>query len=137
MTSFFNTIGTYGVTLMGIWMVVRFIKFSVDIIVHGYALHTIFGWSLWLLGAVWDSVTNLLIHLNRDRNQVKDMEKGLRKEDDPNNESEEVNYNKTIEQVEIKIPNEIPTTSQIYPQINNASNTINQITTTPYTQKIY
>jgi len=32
---------------------------------HGYTLHTIYGWSIHLIGALWDSVTNLLLHLAR------------------------------------------------------------------------
>lgn len=31
---------------------------------HGYALHSIYGWSVYLIGAIWDSITNLLIHLS-------------------------------------------------------------------------
>ncbi|KYN00203.1 hypothetical protein ALC62_09033, partial [Cyphomyrmex costatus] len=30
-----------------------------------YALHTMYGWSLHLIGAVWSSVTHLLLHLGR------------------------------------------------------------------------
>ncbi|KYN50012.1 hypothetical protein ALC62_00039, partial [Cyphomyrmex costatus] len=37
----------------------------IDTIIHGYAIHTIYGWSLHLLAAFWDSVTNLLIHLSQ------------------------------------------------------------------------
>jgi len=32
--------------------VIRMVKLVVDTIIHGYALHSIYGWSLHLLGAV-------------------------------------------------------------------------------------
>ncbi|EZA47381.1 hypothetical protein X777_16275 [Ooceraea biroi] len=42
-----------------------------DTVIHGYALHTIYGWSVHLLGALWDSVTNLIIHIaNKPRTQT-------------------------------------------------------------------
>ena len=39
----------------------------VDTIIHGYALHRLFGWSPHLLGASWDAVTNLLLHFGTHR----------------------------------------------------------------------
>lgn len=62
---FFNIVGTFSVTIFGAWAILRRIKFIIDTLVHGYALHTVYGWSLWLIGAVWDSVTNLLLHLQK------------------------------------------------------------------------
>lgn len=41
------------------------IKLIIDTVIHGYTIHTIYGWSLHLLGACWDSVTNLILHLSR------------------------------------------------------------------------
>ena len=38
-----------------------------DTIIHGYALHRLFGWSLHLIGAFWDSVSGLLLHLGTHR----------------------------------------------------------------------
>jgi len=38
--------------------------------VHGYVLHTVYGWSLYLLGAIWNSVTQLLLHLGKERPKV-------------------------------------------------------------------
>ncbi|GAB1869250.1 hypothetical protein CAJAP_10329 [Camponotus japonicus] len=48
---------------IGIFIIIRLIKLVVDTIIHGYALHSIYGWSLHLLEAVWTSVTNLLLHI--------------------------------------------------------------------------
>ncbi|KYN28044.1 hypothetical protein ALC57_02544, partial [Trachymyrmex cornetzi] len=35
--------------------------------IHGYALHTVYGWSVYLLGGVWDSLTQHLLHLGRNK----------------------------------------------------------------------
>ena len=48
-------------------IIIRGIKVIADAIVHGYALHRVFGWSIHLLGALWDSVTNLLFHLGKPK----------------------------------------------------------------------
>ena len=48
-------------------IIIRGMKLIVDTLIHGYALHNMFGWSFHLLGALWDSVTNLLLHLGRTR----------------------------------------------------------------------
>jgi len=41
------------------------IKLIIDTVIHGYTLHTMYRWSLNLIGALWDSVTKLLLHLAR------------------------------------------------------------------------
>ncbi|KYQ55396.1 hypothetical protein ALC60_05684 [Trachymyrmex zeteki] len=48
-------------------MVGRLIKLLLDTFIHGYALHSVYGWSVYLVGAIWDSLTQLLLHLGRDR----------------------------------------------------------------------
>ncbi|KMQ88976.1 hypothetical protein RF55_11456 [Lasius niger] len=68
----FLLLGNFSAGLIGIYLAVRIIKLILDTIVHGYALHTVYGWSLYLLGAIWDSLTNLLLHL-RARHQVKKL----------------------------------------------------------------
>jgi len=35
--------------------------------VHGYALHTVYGWSMYLLRATWDSLTQLLLHRGKEK----------------------------------------------------------------------
>jgi len=49
---------------MAIFIIIRLIKLIVDTIIHGYTLYTVYGWSI-LLGALWSSVANLLLHLRR------------------------------------------------------------------------
>jgi len=49
--------------VLAIFFLIRLIKLIVGTIIHGYALHSVYGWSLHLIGAVWRSVTHLLLHL--------------------------------------------------------------------------
>jgi len=42
------------------WPCSCIIRLIIDIIVHEYALHIVYGWSIHLLGALWSSVANLL-----------------------------------------------------------------------------
>ena len=33
--------------------------------IHGYVLYSLYGWSVHILGALWNSLTHLLLHLGR------------------------------------------------------------------------
>ena len=61
----FTNFGTASAGFIGIIIKIRGIKLIADTTIHGYALHSVFGWSIHLLGALWDSVTNLLLHLGK------------------------------------------------------------------------
>lgn len=63
--------GTISAGMIGLFIVLKIIKFMVDTLIHGYALHRVFGWSLWLLGACWDSVSNFLLHFKRPEKEIK------------------------------------------------------------------
>ena len=63
----FTNFGTTSAGLIGLIVITRGIKLIADTIIHGYALHRLFEWSLHLLGAFWDSVTNLLLDLGTNR----------------------------------------------------------------------
>ncbi|XP_074114124.1 uncharacterized protein LOC141537176 [Cotesia typhae] len=66
----FTGFGTYCAGIIGIVMCLRIIKLVADTVIHGYALHTVYGWSICLVGALWDSFTHLLLHLgNQKRRQ--------------------------------------------------------------------
>lgn len=65
----FTGFGTYCSGIIGIIMCLRIIKLLVDTVVHGYALHSVYGWSIYLVGAIWDSITHLLLHLNQQIQQ--------------------------------------------------------------------
>lgn len=61
----FLAFGHISAGLIGVFMLIRVIKLLIDTLIHGYALHTVYGWSLYMIGAIWDSVTHLLLHLKR------------------------------------------------------------------------
>jgi len=61
----FITFGSASAGILAIFMIFRFVKLIIDTLIHGYALHSIYGWSAHLLGAIWSSVTNLLLHMGR------------------------------------------------------------------------
>lgn len=63
MWSSFMTFGTASAGIIGLLLIFRFIKLAVDTVINGYALHSIYGWSIHLVGAVWSSITHLLVHL--------------------------------------------------------------------------
>ncbi|KYN05855.1 hypothetical protein ALC62_03208 [Cyphomyrmex costatus] len=68
-TKFWNKFlifGNVSAGLIGIYLTARLIKLLLDTFVHGYALHTVYGWSVYLFGAVWDSLTQLLLHLGKN-----------------------------------------------------------------------
>ncbi|KAM0730290.1 hypothetical protein ACS0PU_004167 [Formica fusca] len=61
----FLIFGDISAGIMGNYLSVTIFKLILDTIVHGYALHTVYGWSIYLIGAIWDSLTQLLLHLRR------------------------------------------------------------------------
>ena len=65
----FITFGTLSAGFIGVIIIFRMTKLIADTIIHGYALHTIYGWSIHLLVAIWSSVTNLLLHLGKANKQ--------------------------------------------------------------------
>lgn len=70
----FLIFGNFSAGCIAVYLLIRIAKLILDTLVHGYALHTVYGWSVYLLGAIWDSLTQLLLHLGR-------------KEPHPNNET--------------------------------------------------
>lgn len=61
----FVSFGSATAGIMGIFIIIRVIKIVIDTAIHGYALHTVYGCGLHLLGAIWSSLTHLLLHLAR------------------------------------------------------------------------
>lgn len=59
----FITFGSASAGVLAIFVIVRVAKLVIDTVIHGYALHSVYGWSMHLLGAVWSSVTHLLLHI--------------------------------------------------------------------------
>ncbi|XP_072745608.1 uncharacterized protein [Anoplolepis gracilipes] len=61
----FVTFGSATAGILEVFLIIQLIKLTIDTAIHGYALHTVYGCSLHLLGAVWSSLTHLLLHLAR------------------------------------------------------------------------
>jgi len=59
------TFGSATAGVFGIFIIIRIVKLIFDTLIHGYALHSAYGCSLYLLGAIWSSITHLLLHLSR------------------------------------------------------------------------
>lgn len=65
----FVTFGSASAGVLAIFIIIRVAKLLIDTAIHGYALHSMYGWSVHLLGAVWSSVTHLLLHLGGQPNE--------------------------------------------------------------------
>ena len=61
----FITFGSISAGVFAILMVIQGIKMLVDTIMNGYALHRMYGWSVHLLGAVWNSLATFLLYIGR------------------------------------------------------------------------
>jgi len=78
----FITFGSASAGVLAIILIVRIAKLIIDTIIHGYALHAAYGWSLHLLAAVWSSVTNLLLHNeHRSKREPSTIEEAKEKEE--------------------------------------------------------
>lgn len=62
----FITFGSASAGVLAMFIIIRLVKLIIDTLIHGYALHSVYGWSVHLLGAVWSSITHLLLHLGRN-----------------------------------------------------------------------
>ncbi|CAK9824012.1 Retrovirus-related Pol polyprotein from transposon 297 [Anthophora retusa] len=61
----FITFGSFTAGIMGIYLAIRVIKAAVSTIINGIALHSVYGWSLHLLGAAWSSLTHFFLFLSQ------------------------------------------------------------------------
>jgi len=59
--------------IIGIYISAKIIKLILYTIVHEYALHIIYGWTISLIEAIWDSLTNLLLYLGKKRRTNKNI----------------------------------------------------------------
>ena len=60
--------GTVSAAILGIFIILKIMKTIVDIVIHGYQLRETYGCGLALLGAIWGSVTHLLLYMKGKRN---------------------------------------------------------------------
>ncbi|XP_039309734.1 uncharacterized protein LOC120358715 [Solenopsis invicta] len=70
----FVTFGSATAGIFGIFVIIRIDKIIIDTAIHGYALHTAYGCSMHLLGAVWSSITHLLLHLAQPKRRRENAE---------------------------------------------------------------
>ncbi|AJG39049.1 glycoprotein [Lishi spider virus 1] len=63
--SMFTLFGHVSSGVIGIYMLARLIKLIVDTAVHGTILYNLYGWSICLIGGIWDSITHYLIYRKR------------------------------------------------------------------------
>ena len=61
----FMAFGTISAGFIAILIIFRVIKTVIDILIRGYALHSAFGWSFHILGAIWSSIAHLLLFLSQ------------------------------------------------------------------------
>lgn len=66
--------GNISAGMLGVYLCIRAVKLILDTLVHGYVLHTVYGWSVYLIGAIWDSLTQLLLHLAKRRPEPENPE---------------------------------------------------------------
>lgn len=59
-----------------IFIILKAVRACVNTLIRGYALHSIYGWSMKLLGAVWSSITHLLISQDKVSKQTTDQDTG-------------------------------------------------------------
>lgn len=79
MWSNFMTFGTFSAGVIAVLIIIQTIKKAIEVLINGIALHSIYGWSFHLVGAVWNSVTAFLIHLGpRDERSTSDIEQPFR-----------------------------------------------------------
>ena len=72
----FLTFGTISAGIIAILKIIHIIKITVDIILQAYVIHSVYGWSVHLLGALWTSVTHFLIYAARRPENTNDNEMG-------------------------------------------------------------
>ncbi|CAB0029767.1 unnamed protein product, partial [Trichogramma brassicae] len=74
----FMIFGNASAGIIGLILICRLIKLLVDSVVHGIALYDIYGFSIALVGAIWNSVTQLLLHFGQRRRE-REREEELRR----------------------------------------------------------
>lgn len=87
-----------------IMIIIQLLKLMIDTVIRGYTLHSIYGWSIHLLGALFASITALLVHI------------GSPEEREPNAETEMRNI--TYSQIPVVIETK-PEDSGSYPTIRS------------------
>ncbi|XP_076545671.1 uncharacterized protein LOC143305526 [Osmia lignaria lignaria] len=64
----FIKFGSISSAVIMILIIIHICKLIIDTIIRGYTLHTLYGWSIKLLGAIFSSITYLLVTLKNNKN---------------------------------------------------------------------
>lgn len=99
----FMNFGTFSAGIIAIVMIIQFFKILFDTVIRGYTLHSIYGWSLKLMGAIFASITALLIHL------------GDPPESKPNAEMSEIPFSSKVPTTIVQNASECISYSPLYP----------------------
>lgn len=67
----FQIFGNISAGVIGIFLTMRLVKLVLDTFIHGFALHSVYGCSVHLMGAFWDSLTQLLLLLGEKKKDAK------------------------------------------------------------------
>ena len=62
----FMAFGTASAGIIAILMIFQIIKMIIEILINGFLLHKVYGWSIHLLAAIWSSLAHMLVYLNKD-----------------------------------------------------------------------
>lgn len=117
----FITFGSASAGVIMIFLILKSVKACVNTLIRGYALHTIYGWSLKLLGAVWSSLTHLLISRDKTPKSPTDhiTEKGVNERSElPNPLPRGTHFQDTTrnEEVNARYPILLQTLKSLQPQ---------------------
>ena len=110
----FISFGTFSAGLLGFFLVFRLIKFVIDSALQGYALYLIYGFSVYILAAFWDSLTQLLLHLGHEINNYGNQEN--HNVNPPNNGSEV-----TSGVPEVVVSPSAPAGNELYPLLGRST----------------
>ncbi|KOC58953.1 hypothetical protein WH47_00965 [Habropoda laboriosa] len=108
----FTTFGSISAGCMGIYLTCRIIKLILDTLINGYALHAVYGWSVHLLSAMWDSLAQFLIF--RGTSGTPPQHVG----NQPPNESTPMTDEPTRSAISPESTPQQPTHRQLYPSFN-------------------
>jgi len=61
--------GNISAGLLEIYLIAKVIKLLLDTFVYGYAVHTVYRWLVYLLEAIWDSLTQFLLYLGKEKSK--------------------------------------------------------------------
>ena len=73
----FEKFGIISAGFFAIAFILSLIKAIIDIFIQGYTLHSLYGWSYMLIGALWNSITHLLITRHFKKNSEDPEEPNL------------------------------------------------------------